>query len=168
MVFEHLYSGSALGKVDEQGAVALPGFVTQVLERSSGGRRVMLGAHETDPCLMSFDPARLPSLHGDLERRRLLDESAGAPASEHHARARRLFGLAEEAECDSENRIVLPPLARRRGRIGGLALFVGTGATFEIWDPETARTSESGSLREIAEYQLEQAGVQTKEREGEA
>ena len=165
MGLEHLFSGSALDAVDAEGGVALPDFVRRVVERRSDGRRVMFGAHETAPCVTGYDPGHSPRLQADVERLRLRDEAAGAPAETHHHRARRLFGLVEHADFDSAGRIVLPPMMRRRGRIGELVLFVGTGVDFEIWNPALAGRAGDPDLREIAEFRLGQVGVNISEEE---
>jgi MraZ protein len=154
---EHLFSGSALGAVDAEGRVALPDFIRRVVERRSDGRRLMFGAHECAPCLTGYDPAHAPRLQAEVERQRLRDEAIGAPPETHHARARRLFGLVEDADFDAAGRIVLPAMMRRRGRIGDVILFVGTGAEFEIWNPELAREAGDPDLRELAEYRLGEA-----------
>jgi DNA-binding transcriptional regulator/RsmH inhibitor MraZ len=44
---------------------------------------------------------------------------------------------------------------RRRAGIGSLALCVGTGAAFEIWDAERARDEGGSALRELAAWHLE-------------
>ncbi|HEX8668193.1 MAG TPA: division/cell wall cluster transcriptional repressor MraZ [Allosphingosinicella sp.] len=150
----HLFSGSALGEVAPDGAVRLPEFVRRVIERRGGTDPVVIGVHESDPCVTAHLRGDWPSIRAELERRRLRDEAAGAGFDEHHRRARRTFGLAEERQTDRRGRIVLPELMRRRGRIDGLALFIGTGAGFEIWNPEVAREAGGEELRALAEYRL--------------
>jgi MraZ protein len=149
-----LFSGSALGEVAPNGAVRLPEFVRRVIERRSAAERLVLGVHESDPCVTAHASGQWPAIEAEIERRRLRDEAAGAPSSAHHQRARRAFGLAEEAAADRRGRILLPELMRRRGRIGGLALFVGTGASFEIWNPDVALETGDEELRELAEFRL--------------
>jgi MraZ protein len=153
---EPLFSGSGLSAVDAAGRTRLPAFVREAAIGRSGRRRLVFGAHEKDQCIAGFDPGYAAVLHGELERRRLAEEAGGQGTEAHHARARRLFGTAEEAEFDADGMIALPELPRRRGRISGLALFVGTGGTFEIWDPETARESGGEDLRAVAEFRLAQ------------
>jgi MraZ protein len=48
---------------------------------------------------------------------------------------------------------------RRKGRIEDLALFVGVGGTFEIWNPRLALESGDQDLRELAAYRLEEKGM---------
>ena len=157
---EPLFSGSGLSAVDAAGRTRLPAFVRDAAIGRSGRRRLVFGAHEIDGCIAGFDPAYAAVLHRDLERRRLNEESAGVGPGAHHARARRLFGTAEEAEFDADGMIALPALPRRRGRIAGLALFVGTGGTFEIWDPETARESGGEDLRALVEFRLAEGSIE--------
>jgi len=152
-----LFSGSGLSEVDEAGRTRLPDFIQRVLIGRGDSGRIVIAVHEDDECLVGFDPGYTPILHTELERRRLAGEIAGEAREAHHARARRLFGLAADSPVEAGDTIVLPELPRRRGRISNLALFVGTGGTFEIWDPGTARDVGDGDLRAIAEYRLEEA-----------
>jgi MraZ protein len=152
---DRFFSGSALSAVDVAGRVRLPAFVQDVMIGRSGCRRLVLGVHETAQCLIGFEPAFAASMIAELERRRLADEVAAAPADAHHLRVRRAFGLAEEGQFDGDGAIQLPDLARRIGRIADLALFVGAGRTFEIWDPSLAREQGGDDLRTLAEYRLE-------------
>jgi len=117
---------------------------------------MIVGAHEHDPCLTVYEPGHAPVLQAEIERRRLRDEDSGAPTEAHHARARRTFGFAEDGEI-AGGRLMLPAIMRRKGRIERLVLFVGTGRSFEIWNPEIARDAGDEALRELAEYRLGEA-----------
>jgi MraZ protein len=154
MTFDHLFSGSAICSVSAEGGVTLPAFVRRQLERRSPGRAVMFGAHESDPCLTGCDVGHLPRLQADAERRRLREEAEGVASEIHHARLRRTFGFLEAAGYDDAGRIVLPPMVRRKGAIDDLALFVGTGDNFEVWNPQRARESGCDELRELADDRL--------------
>jgi MraZ protein len=166
MATQHLFSGSAVRPIAADGATRLPGFVLRAIARSGESGRLMLGAHESDPCISGYAESHAARLLADVERRRLSEEAAGAPSAAHHSRARRLFGSAEQASFDAQGRIVLPPLSRRRARLGALALFVGTGANFEIWDAELARSSSDESLRELAEFALASGDEGQEEEQG--
>lgn len=153
MQIEHLFGGSALQAVDDRGRVQLPRFVRDVAERRSGSRSIVIGPHPADACLTAYDPAFRRALFADSERLRLRDEGAGLE-SPHHERMRRAFGLTEEAPYDRAGRIMLPPMMVRLGRIAALALFVGTGGAFEIWNPELAAASADPALAELARWRL--------------
>jgi MraZ protein len=150
MGLESLFSGNALQAVDGEGAMLLPAFVLRALSRRSESRRVMFSPHELDPCINGYDEGHADWLFVETERRRLRDESLGLAADEHHRRARRAFGAAESAPFDARGRIVLPPAVRRRARLDGAALIVGTGGSFEIWNPDIARTSGDDELSRLA------------------
>ena len=165
MATQILFSGSAVRPIGADGATRLPGFVLRAIARRGESGRLMFGAHESDPCISGYAESHAERLLADVERRRLNDESAGLPATVHHRRARRLFGGTERASFDASGRIVLPPIARRRAGLGALALFVGTGPNFEIWDAELARSSSDESLRELAEFAIESGDEEEDEEE---
>jgi MraZ protein len=150
----HIFSGNALGALDAEGRVRLPPFILREMARHDGDGRVLLGVHESDPCLTGYGSGLRPRLEAELERRRLRDETLGRSADAHHARARRTFGLVEEARFDETGRLTLPLLARRRGGLGDRILFVGAGSHFEIWDPSLALAGGDLELRYLAEYRL--------------
>ena len=105
-----------------------------------------------------YGSALQPRLEAELERRRLRDEALGRAPEAHHARARRTFGLVEEASYDEAGRLTLPPLARRRGGFGATILFIGAGTHFEIWDPSLAMAEGDEEVRYLAEYRLSAGG----------
>lgn len=151
---DNLFSGHALLAVDPDGATTLPAFVLAALERRRAGARLMFGAHEQDPCISGYDEGYQSVLHAEIERRRLRDEAQGVPAAVHHSRARRAFGAVERASYDARGRVTLPPMMRRKGRIGARALFIGTGGSFELWSPEVAREAEDREVRALALFAL--------------
>lgn len=154
MVGEHLFSGSAMGAVGADGAVPLPRFILRALDGTAAGTgRIIVGAHEDDPCIIAWERTQAPLLQAEIERRRRRDEACGTPPAEHHARARRVFGFAEDAPVE-RGLLMLPPMLRSRSRIGALALFVGTGSGFEIWSAELAAQADDPALREIAVFRL--------------
>jgi DNA-binding transcriptional regulator/RsmH inhibitor MraZ len=148
---DHLFGGSALAPVDGDGRVRLPRFVRETAVRRSEDRTLVLGPHEADPCLTGYDRPYRRMLFADTERLRLTGEAGPAEAPR---RARRTFGLTEEAPWAQDGTIRLPAMVRRMGRIEGLALFVGTGGAFEIWNPDLAATSGDPALAELARWRL--------------
>lgn len=159
MELEHLFNGSALSAVDAKGRLSVPAFIRGVIERRSDAKAVVIGMHEVSDCLNAYDRGYAKILYTENERRRLIEESSGGDLSAHHARARRTFGLTEDVPYDTSGRIILPPMMRRKGRIDDLALFVGIGGTFEIWNPQLALESGDEELRDLAAYRLEEKGI---------
>ena len=151
MQVEHLFGGSALASVDPDGRVRLPHFVMSVAARRAEDGALVIAAHEADPCLTAYDRAFRRALFADSERLRLADPEGG---DVHRRRARRAFGLSEEAELE-DGASLLPPMMRRLGRIDDVALFVGTGGTVEIWNPHLAAGSGDPALEEMARWRLD-------------
>jgi MraZ protein len=145
------FSGNAIAAVDADGRLDLPPFVLDALRRGEG-RRLFFGAHASDSCLAAYAPAHREGLYRDMERERLQDCNGAA----HARRARRAFGFVEESEWNADGRITLPPMMRRRGAIGALALLVGAGLEIEIWSPERALAAADPQLREMAAWRLEE------------
>ena len=71
------------------------------------------------------------------------------------------FAATEEVPYDSSGRILLPPLMRRKGAIGELALFLGAGETFQIWNPQLLLEDKRipDDLKDIARFRLEERGA---------
>lgn len=154
---EHFFSGSALNAVDAKGRLSVPAGIRSVVERRSEAKVIVLGMHEVDPCLVAYDRNYGRFLHRENERLRLAEEAQSPHA--RYSRDRRTFGIVEEVPYDPSGRIILPRMMRSKGSIEDLALFVGTGATVEIWNPRLALKSEDEGLRELAEYHLEEKGI---------
>ena len=156
---EHLFNGSALNAVDAKGRLSIPAFIRGVIERRSDAKAVVIGMHDVSPCLNAYDRGFARNLFAENERRRLAEEAAGGDVASHHARARRTFGITEDVPYDTSGRIILPPMMRRKGQIEELALFVGVGGTFEIWNPYVALKSGDEDLKDLAAYRLEEKGL---------
>ena len=162
MALEHLFQGSALNAVDVKCRVSIPSFLRGVVERRGDARTIVLAKHEAFPCLSAYDPAYAALKHAKLER--LLEKREDAdPSAELEYQQRNLmaFAATEETPYDSSGRIVFPPMMRRKGQIGDLALFLGTGETFQIWNPQLLLDDERipEDLKDIARYRLEERGA---------
>jgi DNA-binding transcriptional regulator/RsmH inhibitor MraZ len=153
-MIDHLFSGSALCAVNGGGMLILPGFVRSTLGRRTEARSFLLGSHERDPCLVAYDRGYARILHQDSERRRIAEECEAPEASAK--RLRRIFGFVEEIGFGDDGAIALPPMMRRRARIGGHALVIGVGGAFEIWDARAALDQADPDLREIAAFHLDE------------
>lgn len=158
MEFADLFNGNALSVVDAKGRLSVPAFIRSVVERRSDAKAIIVGTQEASPCLNAYDRSYAHYLFQENERRRLAEEASGGEVAAAEARARRTFGLTEEALYDPSGRIVLPPMLRRKGNIEDMALFVGVGGTFEIWNPRLALDSGDADLAEIAAFRLEEKG----------
>ena len=161
MALEHLFQGSALNAVDAKGRVSIPAFLRSVIERRGNARTIVLASHPTFPCLSAYDPAYAAHKHAKLER--LLEKEETNPDAELEYQQRNLmaFAASEEVGYDSSGRILMPPMMKMKGRIGDLALFLGTGETFQIWNPELLLEDKRipDDLKDIVRYRLNERGA---------
>jgi MraZ protein len=161
VALEHLFQGSALNAVDAKGRVSVPAFLRSVIERRGDAKTIVLAKHESFPCLSAYDPAYAALKHSKLER--LFEKEEGNPAAALDYQQRNLmaFAATEEVPYDSSGRIVLPPMMRRKGGIEELALYLGTGETFQIWNPRLFLKDKNipEDLKDIARYRLEERGL---------
>ena len=161
VALEHLFQGSALNAVDAKGRVSVPAFLRSVIERRGNAKTLVLAKHESFPCLSAYDPAYAALKHSKLER--LFEKEEGNPAAALDYQQRNLmaFAATEEVPYDSSGRIVLPPMMRKKGQIEDLALYLGTGETFQIWNPRLFLADKNipEDLKDIARYRLEERGL---------
>lgn len=153
-MINHLFSGNALCRVNAGGTLILPGFIRATLGRRTDARSFMVGSHECDPCIVAYDAGYARILHEDSERRRIGEENEAPAASAK--RLRRIFGFVEDISFGDDGAIVLPPMMRRRAKIGANALVIGVGGAFEIWDAQAALDQPDPDLREIAAFHLDE------------
>ncbi len=161
MALEHLFQGSALNAVDAKGRVSVPAFLRAVIERRGDARNIVLAKHEAFPALSAYDPAYAALKHSKLERLFEKQESDPQAALDYQQRNLMAFAASEEVPYDSSGRVLLPPMMRSKGEIEDLALFLGAGETFQIWNPKLflkdPRVPED--LKDIARFRLEERGL---------
>ncbi len=150
-----LFHGSALCEVDPDGNVAIPEFVAEALEADAAD--LLVSTHAADGCLVGYGRSHLDAIKSRIEARRIAEEAQGSDGHSHYARLRRAFGLVEKMPR-SGTMIRIPAASRHLGRIDRLALFVGTGDSFEIWNPDLATKNEDEQFRELAAYRLNTRG----------
>ena len=161
MALEHLFQGSALNAVDAKGRVSVPAFLRAVIERRGDARTIVLAKHDNFQALSAYDPAYAALKHAKLERLAEKQETDPAAELDYARRTMMAFGATEEVPYDSSGRIVLPPMMRSKGKIEDLALFIGVGETFQLWNPKLflADPNIPDDMKDIARFRLDERGV---------
>jgi MraZ protein len=161
VALEHLFQGSALNAVDAKGRVSVPAFLRSVIERRGDARTIVLAKHDAFACLSAYDPGYAALKHAKIERQFEKDELNPDAELAYQARTLMAFGATEEVPYDSSGRIVLPPMMRKKGGIDDLALFLGAGETFQIWNPKLflADKRVPDDMKDIARFRLEERGM---------
>ncbi len=155
-----LFTGHALNAIDGKGRVAIPAGMRQAIEANGDGRNLIIAKHESDDCLIGHDRGWSALLHARLERTEDREADAGRDYSRYNP-ARRAFGLVEDVPYDASGRFILPPMLKDRAKLTDLALFLGTGDTFEIWNPRILIEAPSmdAEIKGVARWLLEARGA---------
>lgn len=162
MALDHLFQGSAVNAVDAKGRVSVPAFLRSVIEKRGDARTIVLAKHKLFPSLDAYDPAFAARRHEKLERKAEKVETQEGSELDAMMANMMAFGATEEVPYDKTGRIVLPPMMRRKGKIEDLALFIGVGETFQIWNPKLFLEDERihDDMKDIARFRLEERGVE--------
>jgi MraZ protein len=152
---EHLFRGSALNAVDAKGRLSVPAFIRQKVERRSDEKLLVLSLHPEFPCLVGYD-ANYSAVMQDKAEKKLGDNPDAEAELDLQAS---MFAGTVDVPYDPSGRIIMPPRLKRRADIADLAMFVGMGGEFQIWNPQAALKSKSPALRELAADLLEERGV---------
>lgn len=153
----HNFRWHAVTTVDPKGRLSIPATYRQVIEGRGGGREILIGKHATDPCLVCYDPGQEEKLTERLDEQRVADLARG-DADAHAKRSRDFFGNADIYSWDPSGRVSLHPFLKKTAKLDSVALFIGFGQGFEIWDLRTAYEQSDQRLREAAEFYLSERG----------
>lgn len=152
-----MFLGSELCEVGEDGSVTIPGFLDEALAAETA--ELLVSKHTADGCLVGYGHDYLEQLSARAEARRIAGESRGEDARNHYRRMRRTFGIVEKMPRTGAT-MKIPAAMRHMGKIGALALFVGAGDSFEIWNPDLAIASDDEQFRDLAAFRLDSRGRQ--------
>jgi MraZ protein len=141
---EHFFHGYALNAIDAKGRVSIPADFRGVIERRSQSSTVILGPHPTVDCVVGYDRSYSAQLNEKLSVGR------DPNSDDWDERTIAQFGMTEELAYDSTGRIVLTRTLREWGQLDTLGLFLGSSATFEIWNPRVLLKRE-GLNRRLAQ-----------------
>ncbi len=128
-------------QIDKKGRVSVPPTFRAVLaaEQFNG---MIAYASFTNGCIEACGMARIEKLHARIE---MLDPFS----EEHDAFSTAILGGATQLPFDSEGRVVIPEGLLKKANITDVGVFVGKGATFEIWSPQLYAAQEA-KMRELA------------------
>lgn len=112
-------------QIDKKGRVSVPPAFRAVLAQQNFNGMIAYSSF-VHPCIEACGMQRLEKLYARIEA---LDPFS----EERDAFATAILGGSVQLPFDSEGRVVLPENLLEKAGIDGLGVFVGKGATFEIW-----------------------------------
>jgi MraZ protein len=152
---EQLFRGSALNAIDAKGRLSVPAFIRQKIERRADEKLLVLSTHPEFQCLVGYDSNHSAVMQDKAERR--LGDNPD-PLAELEMQAG-LFAGTVDVPYDASGRIIMPPRLKRRADIDDLAMFIGMGGDFQIWNPQVALKCEARAIRDLAADLLEERGA---------
>lgn len=128
-------------QIDKKGRVSVPPTFRAVLAAQNGGGMIAYASF-VRPCIEACGMDRLEKLHARME-------SLDPFSDERDAFETAILGGSVQLAFDSEGRVVLPEAMLVKTNITATGIFVGKGATFEIWSPEAFAKHEA-AVRALA------------------
>lgn len=128
-----MFFGRETNRIDAKGRLAIPAKFREVVGQ---GARLVVTGKVFDPCLEVYTEERWRVL---IER--LQSVSQVKPEVRRYRRL--VYSAAEFCNLDRQGRILIPAHLRDHAGLTQEAEVVGSGETFEIWDP--ARWREEAS-----------------------
>jgi MraZ protein len=128
-------------QIDKKGRVSVPPTFRAVLAAQSFNGMIAYSSF-VHPCIEACGMERLEKLNARIET---LDPFS----EERDAFATAILGGAMQLGFDGEGRVVIPEALLTKAGITSIGIFIGKGATFEIWSPAQF-TKHEAATRELA------------------
>ena len=128
-------------QIDKKGRVSVPPTLRAVLAAQSFNGMIAYSSF-VNPCIEACGMERLEKLYERIE-------SLDPFSEERDAFATAILGGSVQLAFDSEGRVVIPENLLTKAEITSTGIFVGKGATFEIWNPAKF-TAHEAATRELA------------------
>lgn len=128
-------------QIDKKGRVSVPPTFRAVLAAQSFNGMIAYASF-TNPCIEACGMERIEKLYSRME-------SLDPFSQEYDAFTTSILGGSTQLAFDSEGRVVIPEALLTKANISSVGIFVGKGATFEIWSPELFAAQEA-KMRALA------------------
>ena len=129
------FLGSHQNKLDAKGRVSVPAQFRTALRQSGetngAGVQLVLRPSHLHPCIEAWPQGEFDALATPLAHYSRL-------SAEHQDLAASLYADAYPVEADKEGRILIPDQLAAHAGLGETVVFMGMGATFQIWEPVAA------------------------------
>ena len=136
-----LFMDTITNKVDAKGRVSLPADYREIVKELS--TEIVCYRSLTAPCIEGCTEDLLAKLASDME------SSLDFFSQTQDDLTNLIFGDAKRFSFDSTGRIVLSEKLMRHAQITDMAVFVGKGKKFQIWNPQNWEKEEARIRAEI-------------------
>ena len=120
---QDVFAGSHQLSIDDKGRLAVPARFRQPLVDSCGAQLIItIGPN---PCIEIYPAPEFQRIVRDIQA---MDDRSVAE------KLKQVFvGFAVETTMDSQGRLLLPPMLRKRARLDGSAVLMGQDSRFDVW-----------------------------------
>lgn len=139
-----LFLSTYLNKVDKKGRVSVPANFRLALQKEDF-QGIIIYSSFVNECIEACGMERMARLSESID-------SLDPYSEERDAFAAAILGGSYQLPFDGEGRVILPENLMNEAGITEQAIFVGKGATFEIWTPSTFDKYAS-KAKELAKQQ---------------
>ncbi len=123
-----LFLSTFTNKIDSKGRVSVPAqFRSSLVNKEFSG--VVVYESFVNDCIEGCDIERIKQISESID-------SLDPFSEDRDALATALLGGSVQLSIDAEGRVFIPEGLLKKAKIKDSAVFVGKGATFEIWQPE--------------------------------
>jgi MraZ protein len=137
-----LFLSTYVNKVDKKGRVSVPSLFRAALETQKFQGIVVFRSYK-HPALEAFGLDRMAQLSQSL------DKNFNLFSDTQDDLAASIFADAQQLGFDGEGRITLPDDIAAHAGITESACFVGRGATFQIWAPDTFKQHQMAARTRV-------------------
>ena len=128
-------------QIDKKGRVSVPPTFRAVLAQQNFNGMIAYSSF-VHPCIEACGMDRLEKIYAQVEN---LDPFS----EERDAFVTTILGGSVQLSFDGEGRVVIPENLLEKAHITSTGIFIGKGATFELWSPELFKKHEA-TARETA------------------
>lgn len=123
-----LFLSTFTNKIDSKGRVSVPAqFRSSLVNKEFSG--VVVYESFVNDCIEGCDIERIKQISESID-------SLDPFSEDRDALATALLGGSVQLAIDNEGRVIMPEILLKKAGIQDQAVFVGKGATFEIWHPK--------------------------------
>ena len=123
-----LFLSTFSNKVDAKGRVSVPAQFRASLVNDNFASMVIYESFINE-CIEGCDLERIKKLSESIDNLEPFSE-------ERDAFAPAVLGGSVQLSIDGDGRVILPEILLKKAKIKDVAVFIGKGSTFEIWEPK--------------------------------